>query len=92
MNVNAASTRDPACPPTNLRLRRGVIVSAFLAVCFSFTSCDAVKFYEKERLAGSLMAFSESPTEINFLVKNTYSREGSAGGIGSSAGGGCGCY
>ena len=55
------------------------------------TSCDSVKFYEKERLADPIMVFGAPPSEAHFFAKNTYSREGSVGGIGTTAGGGCGC-
>jgi hypothetical protein len=55
-------------------------------------SCDSVKFYEKRLLADPIMAFGDPATEAHFFAKSTYSREGSVGGIGSSAGGGCGCY
>ncbi len=68
--------------------------TATLLVAFvvTLTGCDSVKFYEKRTLASPLMAFDESPTESHFIAKSIYSREGSVGGIGSSAGGGCGCY
>ena len=75
---------------------RRILRSGWLAMvsvaALACTSCDSVKFYEKERLAGPLMAFDESPSEVHFFTKNIYSREASVGGIGSSAGGGCGCY
>jgi hypothetical protein len=38
------------------------------------------------------MAFDTDPSEMHFQQKVFYSMEGSAGGFGSSAGGGCGCY
>ncbi|MGE3163866.1 MAG: DUF4266 domain-containing protein [Planctomycetota bacterium] len=54
--------------------------------------CRNVEFYERELLVDPILALDDDPTEIHFLQKCLYSREGSAGGIGSSAGGGCGCY
>lgn len=54
--------------------------------------CTSVAFHEKGRLVDDVMAFGEWPSETHFYQKTYYSREGSAGGIGTSAGGGCGCY
>lgn len=69
-------------------LRRLICLLALSSLC----GCQEVKFYEKQRLSTALMRFDASPTEVHFFAKNTYSREGSVGGIGASAGGGCGCY
>jgi hypothetical protein len=57
-----------------------------------FSACKTVEFYDKARLNDPAMKFDEDPTETHFLQKTAYSREGSAGGIGTGAGGGCGCY
>ncbi len=57
-----------------------------------FSSCRTVEFYEMEAFTDSVMNDSEDATELHFHQKIFYSMEGSAGGIGSSAGGGCGCY
>ena len=46
----------------------------------------------KEAFADPVMEFETDGTEVHFHQKVYYSMEGSAGGIGSSAGGGCGCY
>ncbi len=54
--------------------------------------CQTTEFYQRGRLAGPLMSLEEDPTETHFQQKCFYSREGSIGGIGTSAGGGCGCY
>lgn len=53
--------------------------------------CENVEFYEKARLASPLMAFDDDSTRVHAMQKVFYSREASVGGIGSSAGGGCGC-
>lgn len=55
-------------------------------------SCRSVAFYEKRLLSDPVMLVEDGATEIHFQQKVFYSIEGSAGGIGSSAGGGCGCY
>ncbi len=54
--------------------------------------CRSVAVYERVRLQDPLMKYEESAAETHFYQKVYYSREGSVGGIGSSAGGGCGCY
>ncbi len=56
------------------------------------SGCTSVSFHEKAKLVDPLMAFNETPMEMHFYQKTFYSREGSAGGIGTTAGGGCGCY
>jgi len=56
------------------------------------SSCRSVAFHERGRIQDKIMAFEEPATETHFYQKTYYSREGAIGGIGSSAGGGCGCY
>ncbi|MDA1263890.1 MAG: DUF4266 domain-containing protein [Planctomycetota bacterium] len=55
-------------------------------------SCTSVEFYEREALTDVTMQFDEDPTLIHFQQKVLYSCEGAIGGVGSLAGGGCGCY
>jgi hypothetical protein len=59
---------------------------------FAFTGCNTVEFYEKGALSDPTMSFSEGPTMLHFQHKTLQSVEGAAGGLGGSAGGGCGCY
>ncbi len=56
------------------------------------TSCNTVEFYEKEAFSDPAMDLAEDPAGIHFEQKVRYSSEGAIGGIGTSAGGGCGCY
>ncbi|MFT7486370.1 MAG: hypothetical protein ACI9F9_002225 [Candidatus Paceibacteria bacterium] len=56
------------------------------------TGCNTVEFYEMERIGDSVMSLDDGEMEAHFYHKVFYSMEGSAGGIGTSAGGGCGCY
>jgi len=56
------------------------------------SACNTVDYYEKGALADPAMQFSESPAQLHWQQKVQYSDEGAAGGIGTSAGGGCGCY
>jgi hypothetical protein len=65
---------------------------AWIGLAAAAIGCETVAFYEKEHLNDPSMLMEENPTETHLLQKTLYSREGSAGGIGSSAGGGCGCY
>ncbi|MEQ8762787.1 MAG: DUF4266 domain-containing protein [Planctomycetota bacterium] len=58
----------------------------------SLPGCQNVEFYERRDLTDPVMVLADDPLETHFYQKCFYSREGSAGGIGSSAGGGCGCY
>ena len=55
-------------------------------------SCNTVEFYEKGALSRPAMVFATDPGLSHFEQKVFYSIEGAAGGIGTSAGGGCGCY
>ncbi len=54
--------------------------------------CRGPAYYEKENLAQPIMNLSDDPTELHWMQKVLYSNEGAVGGIGSAAGGGCGCY
>ena len=63
-----------------------------LIVFLAASGCNTVEFYEKEHLVAPIMDLAEDPAEVHFQQKVFYSIEGAAGGIGTSAGGGCGCY
>lgn len=71
---------------------RDLIWVAMLALVAALAGCQSVEFYEKENLNDATMLLEEDPTEVHFLQKVLYSREGSVGGVGTGAGGGCGCY
>ncbi len=70
------------------RLHAALAVLTF----FALSSCRTVEFWEMERFADSVMMLDEDPAEIHFHQKVFNSMEGSAGGNGTEAGGGCGCY
>lgn len=55
-------------------------------------ACNTVEFYQKGALSDPTMQYSESPAQLHWQQKVQYSDEGAAGGIGTTAGGGCGCY
>ncbi len=73
------------------KLRRLALVGLLFAP-LAATGCHTVEYYEKQLLSDPAMGFETDPTEVHFQQKVFYSMEGSAGGIGDSAGGGCGCY
>lgn len=65
-------------------------LASFLLVYLLFTSCEAVKPYQKNYLNDSEMQLSNrkvEKTENNFLLY----REGASGANGGKNGGGCGC-
>jgi hypothetical protein len=63
-----------------------------LTAAAALAGCNTVEFYELERFTDRVMALDDGAAEIHFHQKIHYSMEGSAGGIGTTAGGGCGCY
>lgn len=77
-------------PP--LRRRTLFALTGLALAAGALSGCSPVPFYEKGRLQDPIMTLSTDPTETHAYQKIYYSREGSVGGIGTSAGGGCGCY
>ena len=69
--------------------RTGLLFAALLVLA---GGCNTVEYYEKEAFLDPVMAFETNAAETHFHQKVIYSMEGSVGGIGTSAGGGCGCY
>ena len=78
--------------PGRSRWARSVAVTLVAVVTLSAAACQTVEFYEKERINDPAMKFEDDPSETHFRQKSLYSREGSVGGVGTGAGGGCGCY
>lgn len=78
-------------PPDQRTIFR-VLATTLPLIGASLGSCREVQFSEKERLVDPIMVFESDRTETHFFQNSFYSREGSAGGIGATAGGGCGCY
>lgn len=54
--------------------------------------CAAPEYYEMRAFSLWAMELEGGPTGEHFEQKIRYSTEGAAGGIGTKAGGGCGCY
>jgi len=63
-----------------------------LALLLSVSACNTVEFYEKADLTSPVMQLGESRPLSVFEQKVFYATEGAAGGLGTTAGGGCGCY
>jgi len=70
---------------------RTLLVALFV-VAVALPGCATTDFTERRRLADPIMALEDPAAETHLQQKTSYSREGSVGGIGGSAGGGCGCY
>ena len=87
---------DPLRPPGAKRRRLAVRARVFVAgatlLLLGTSACHTVEFYEMEAFTDPVMALGDDASEVHLHQKVFYSMEGSAGGIGSSAGGGCGCY
>lgn len=74
-----------------LRATRTVLAGALLSLSLA-GGCNTVEYYELRSFADPTMTLEDGPTHTHWYQKVYYSIEGSAGGIGTSAGGGCGCY
>lgn len=80
MNTNSSTFRIPAA------------TVAVLIIAIVAGGCETVEYYQKRRLVDAIMVFDPLPEHVHLMQKSYYAREGSVGGIGSGAGGGCGCY
>lgn len=80
-------------PRASGRPRNRLLLGLTALLCIgSLSACSPVAFYEKGTLQDPIMALGDDPTEVHAYQKIYYSREGSVGGFGTGAGGGCGCY
>jgi len=59
---------------------------------FSVSGCRGPAFYEKQSFVNPVMQAEDDRGETHLRQKVHYSREAGTGGIGDTAGGGCGCY
>ncbi len=76
---------------SRMKVYHGFLLLALLGMAAT-TGCQTLAFHERGRLQDTIMTFDESAGEVHWVQKVRYSREGSIGGIGATAGGGCGCY
>ncbi len=79
-------------PKSSARSTRLLLYLPLLTCGLLGTGCRNTAFYERERLGDGVMSLDDGGMEAHFYQKVVYSMEGSAGGIGTTAGGGCGCY
>ncbi len=63
----------------------------FLLLSTLVSGCATVQQIDRGRLAKRTMQLEAFPHEASFVSEMHNIREGSAGGEGQSAGGGCGC-
>ena len=70
---------------------RSLLTVPVIAVALCACRSD-LQFYEKAAFADPVMDMAEQPLETHWYAKLYFSLEGSIGGIGTSGGGGCGCY
>ena len=82
--------RDHGAGPTLAKNMRKILIP--LALLLAASSCNTVEFYEKRELSSPVMDMGQERTLSAFHQKVHYSTEGAAGGLGTTAGGGCGCY
>ena len=74
--------------------RARLVVFGLLAALLPLSGigCANVPFYARAHLADPVMQSEPDASETHIRQKVVYSREGAIGAIGTSAGGGCGCY
>jgi hypothetical protein len=71
-------------------IKRHFIGLSLLLFGLSFTSCEAVKPYQKSKINDSEMVLSNRKIQKTENSFQTY-REGASGASGGKTGGGCGC-
>lgn len=71
-------------------LKNSVIGVSLLLLALTFTSCEAVKPYQKSKINDSEMILSNRKIQKTENSFQTY-REGASGANGGKTGGGCGC-
>ena len=76
-------------PPDAMRSATSLLL--FLLAGFS-SGCNTVEFYQQQAFTDPAMELDKGRAHTHWRQKVLYSMEGSAGGVGTTAGGGCGCY
>lgn len=72
-----------------MKLIKHILIT--ISVSTLLLGCASVKPYEKTFINDEEMGLNPRKEEIFEINSETY-REGASGGMGSKAGGGCGCY
>lgn len=68
-----------------------LILAVILLTIAMATGCATTRYYERSRLADHAMTLDADRRLVFILNKTQAAREGSLGGFGGSAAGGCGC-
>ena len=74
----------------NMKLKKNTGLLYCVLVAIVFSSCSAVKEYQKGKLNDSEMVLAPRKIEKTEMSFQTY-REGASGANGGKTGGGCGC-
>jgi len=77
-------------PVEDLVMKR-LLTYLLVAAALTLPSCGSVEYWEKGNLADPVMSYHDDATLSHLEQKVFQSIEGSAGGFGANAGGGCGC-
>ena len=85
-------SRFPMRHDSHVNILRSITAGLLGACLLGAGGCRSLEFYEQGRLRDGVMSFDEDPAHVHFVQKCRYSREAAIGGIGATAGGGCGCY
>lgn len=85
--------REPAARDDLPKRRGGRRAAACLALLLApcLAGCPTTAFYQRERLADRAMQIDEDEGLSYLRNKTEAAREGSFGGYGAAAAGGCGC-
>jgi hypothetical protein len=67
------------------------LLLASLVAALACTGCNTTRYYERQRLVDHAAAFDQDRLVVYLRDKVEAAREGSFGGFGGSAAGGCGC-
>jgi len=71
---------------------RRLLPTLLALVIATLSGCRTVEFYEMQAFSDPVMTMGRGRAHVHMRQKCLYSTEGAAGGIGTSSGGGCGCY
>ena len=67
------------------------MAAALVVLAALSAGCSTTRYYERARLADHAMKLDANPRLVFILNKTQAAREGSFGGFGGAAAGGCGC-
>ncbi len=74
-----------------MRVRRLLLTALALLMVSHLAGCVGANYFERERLLDRAMAFDFDDSFVFIRHKTEAAREGSFGGFGAAAAGGCAC-